>query len=143
MIEQSRQSRQQQQPFKRNIVTACVSGTPGTQTPARWPDQGQGTSGRPISHKSDSGKGTVGTNGTNGTNGVNGSKNAKGKIIFQNTEMAEEMKQMMASSNRDQADEDYEDSSGSTSDMCISLCESFSFLTSSNDKKNHSPYGMI
>ena len=57
MIEQSRQSRQQQQPFKRNIVTACVSGTPGTHTPARWPDQGQGTSGRPISYKSDSGKG--------------------------------------------------------------------------------------
>ena len=127
MIEQSRLSRQHHKPSKRNIVTACVSGTPGPHT---------GTARRPEQTASSSRSGYT----TNSSQGV------KNKIIFQNTEMnAEEMKYMMISSNRDQAEEDYDDASHPSNDMC-SICETFSFLSSSSsssDKKNSSKYGLI
>ena len=55
------------------------------------------------------------------------------------------MKMMMDSSNRDQCDDDYDDSSNSHGDMC-GMCESFSFLSGRDEKKSKgsSPnYGMI
>lgn len=129
MIEQSRLSHQQQKPSKRNIVTACVSGTPGPHTgtgahvTGRWPEQTA-----PSSRSSYS---------------TNSSKGSKGKIVFQSTEMAEEMKHMMASSNRDQAEEDYDESTHPGNDMC-SICETFSFLSSTpSEKKATSQYGII
>ena len=50
------------------------------------------------------------------------------------------MKLMMASSDRDQGEEDFEDSEHSNSESCVSMCESFSFL---NADKKRSIYGSI
>ena len=52
----------------------------------------------------------------------------------------EETKLMMAGSDRDQGEEDSEDSEHTNSESCVSMCESFSFL--STDKKR-SVYGII